>query len=216
MSKALELEGKRFGNLVVQRRVENDKRSRCSRWLCKCDCGKEVIMRGYTLTSGHSKSCGCKNVEATIKRQTKHGLPRDRLYTIWKNMRQRCNNPNSQDYNIYGGRGIKICEEWNDYSVFHKWALNNGYSQDRSIDRINVNSGYSPNNCRWATSLEQGNNTRTNRFIEIDGEVHTVAEWARIKGLRVGVIRCRLHSGWDERRAIMTPLMKNYSTKQGK
>lgn len=129
MSKLIDLTGQRFGRLVVVERADNSADGR-ARWLCKCDCGKEIVTYGSWLRNGDTKSCGCLKLDMFIKRSTKHGGRNSKLYRTWSSMLQRCNNPNDKDYSEYGGRGIKICKEWEtDFSAFQKWALANGYKE---------------------------------------------------------------------------------------
>ena len=128
-------------------------------------------------------------------------------------MMARCYKPDNNRYNIYGARGITVCDEWkNDRTAFYKWAFENGYKENLSIDRIDVNKGYSPDNCRWATVKSQANNRTTNRFITINGETHTMAEWGDIKGISPGTIWNRLHNlGWSEEDAVNKPLRRKGS-----
>lgn len=164
MSKASELSGRRFGRLLVLGRAGSNEKGN-SLWKCRCDCGKETIIVGYSLTGGRSKSCGCLHSEKLSEenRETKrtHGETHTRLYTIWRGMRQRCKNRNGKHYPDYGGRGITVCAEWDEsYEVFRDWAIFNGYRDDLTIDRINNDGDYCPENCRWVTMSVQNANRR--------------------------------------------------------
>ena len=214
MGKFTDLTGERFGRLTVVGRTTNSNTNRV-RYVALCDCGKYVTVHASSLRSGLSRSCGCYKSEQWLKSRTKHGQlsdgHRSKLYRAWNNMKQRCNNPNNPRYADYGGRGIKVCEEWQrDYAKFYDWAIESGYSEELTLDRIDVNGDYTPSNCRWADRVVQANNTRSNRYINIDGEVHTLADWSRIKGVKICTIdrRMRVH-GWSERDAILTPVGAN-------
>lgn len=175
MSKFLDLSGKKFGKLYV---VEIDKNPSNKRikWICLCDCGKITSVASHQLVSGNTKSCGCIRYET--KNQT-HGMRHTRIYEIWCGIKKRCYNKNDKNYPKYGGRGISVCEEWkNDFSIFFSWAISHGYKDNLTIDRINNNGNYEPNNCRWITHAEQQRNRTNNIFIEKDGIKKTLSEWA--------------------------------------
>jgi len=171
-------------------------------YVCKCQCNKTVEVSEYDLISGHVKSCGCihKKYDESQK---------GRLYEIWKNMRRRCSDPLNKRWMNYGGKGIKVCPEWNDYLVFRCWAYSNGYNDNLTIDRIDLNKDYCPSNCRWTDSFTQMNNTTRNKYLVYQGEMMTLANLARKVGLPYKFIQKRLALGWTVEDAISKPKRSN-------
>lgn len=209
MGSPIDLTGEKFGRLTA---IETDKKSIGSGsryWICKCTCGKQISVKTASLTTGKTKSCGCLR-----RKPLKHGEYNTRLYKIWNSMKERCNNSTNPVNKNYGGRGIKVCEEWQNYIPFRDWALSNGYREDLSIDRIDVNGNYEPNNCRWADNFVQANNTRKNVNITWNSETHSLSVWGRIKpnGLDYETLRSRLRQGWDVEKAFTIPKHENPDT----
>lgn len=209
MSKKIDLTGQRFNQLLVIKESGRNKEGKVI-WLCKCDCGNYHKTLGKYLRNGNATSCGCRRkkiLAETTQRQTTHKMINTRLYTIWRGMRQRCNNVNSCSYQNYGGRGISICEEWNDFMKFYKWSINNGYEEHLTIDRIDNNGNYEPNNCRWVTRKKQGNNNRHNHYLTYKGETKTMSEWSDITGIEYRTLRSRINSyHWSIEKALETPI----------
>lgn len=198
-----ELPGKKYGKLTIisaKRRDDNSKKNEIY-VKAKCDCNGNIKeYRYHCLANGHTKSCGCN-----IK--TANGNSIKRLYKIWRNMQDRCYNEKNIRYEHYGKKGIIVCDEWrNSYEVFETWALANGYSDDLSIDRINNDGNYCPENCRWATVVEQANNKSINRYIEINGETKTLAQWCRQYHIKPSLVRIRVDIlKWDIIKALSIP-----------
>lgn len=186
--------GRRFGRLEVIAFDHVDKK--VSFWKCKCDCGKEIVTRRGMLTSGDKISCGCYREEHKHEFGLKHGLTNTPLYTVWGGIVQRCTNPNSSKYYMYGGRGIKLCDEWrNDFLSFYNWAITHGYEKGLTIDRVDTNGDYTPENCRWCDRLTQQNNMRRNHRFTYNGTTHTLAEWSRILHVNAETLRYRIKTG---------------------
>lgn len=205
--------GEKFGRLtVLQRLRQYDGKN--TFYKCLCECGKETIVDGRNLKTGNTKSCGCFQSQRRIEVNITHGGTYTRLYNIWCGMKARCYNPNSEKYKNYGARGIKICEQWvNDFHNFSEWAKVNGFVEKASygqctIDRINVDGDYSPENCRFTTLKEQMNNTTRNRYIEYNGNIKTVSQWSDYSGINQSCLLRRLKLGWSIEKALLTPIRK--------
>jgi hypothetical protein len=209
MARIIDLTGQKFNRLLVVERVKTNK-SKNSKWLCKCECGEYTTVLACHLKSGHTKSCGCAKIEAIKKANTKHGLRNTKLHSVWNSMKQRCLNENNIQYIDYGERGITICEEWkNDFELFYNWSISNGYEEGLSIDRINNDKGYYPDNCRWTNELVQANNTRSNHYLTFGSETKTIAEWGRELNLPAKIISDRItKQGWSIEKALTTPIQK--------
>lgn len=186
--------------------IGNDHRSR---WNCLCHCGKNFVATGTEIKRGRVKSCGC------LQRRI-NGLYRSRLYRIHHCMMSRCYLPKHSSYSRYGGRGISVCEEWHDFMNFYNWAMSNGYDDKLTIDRIDNNGNYEPNNCRWVTRMEQSNNISRNRILEYGGKCMTISEWSRELGIDKNTFYKRIKSGWSVKRAITEPVNSQCSTKMSK
>lgn len=155
---ALDITNQTFGRLTAITKTQNYP----AKWLCKCICGNTKEILQGALRSGVTKSCGCLKIELLNERKIKHGDTGKSLHNVWIAMRQRCSNPNNAAYSLYGGRGIQVCPEWNDYTLFKEWALNNAYEEGLYLDKINNDLGYFPENCRWVTSQTNSRNIRKN------------------------------------------------------
>lgn len=206
MGKLKDLTGQKFGKLTVIERAENQGKYTC--WLCKCECGTLITVRSTNLLTGNTKSCGCYKKDKAIIDHTIHNLSNHRIYKIWENMKSRCYRKTTINYERYGGRGIKVCNEWQQFEPFNDWAIKNGYKEDLTLDRIDVNGNYEPDNCRWLSVKEQNRNTRTNRLITYKGETHCVSEWAEILGINAKLIYDRLRKNWTIEEVLETPLLR--------
>lgn len=210
-----DLSGKKFGMLSVLElsRIYDGR----TYWNCRCDCGKTIEVNAAHLKRGVKTSCGCAtvnrgNFKKGESRKKTHGMSNTRLYRIYKKMYRRCYCPQTKWYENYGGRGITICPEWlgeHGFENFAKWALDNGYANNLSIDRIDNGKGYSPDNCKWSTRKEQANNTRSTIFLTYKGETKPASEWSEITGIRQDTLTYRKRNGWTDEECIETPLSKN-------
>lgn len=205
---SIDLTGRRFGRLIALHPSPKIKRH----WACRCDCGNLSHVRSQHLRDGHTLSCGCLRIAMSALsasvRSTTHGHSRVNQkspeYNSWQAMRKRCMNPNDPAYPRYGGRGIQICQRWNSFECF---LFDMGPRPDGlQIERINNNLGYSPENCKWATPLEQSNNKRNNRNISWNGKTLSLSGWARETGLSREAIKSRINEGWPIDRALSQPV----------
>lgn len=210
--------GMKNNRLTAIKPYKQDKYGRM-KWIFQCDCGNRVIITPDCVFKKNptTKSCGCLNdeVRASGANRRTHGMVDTRLYKIWTAMKRRCNNTHTTDYKQwYGKRGIKVCDDWeNNFLSFYKWAMGNGYSDELSIDRIDPNKGYCPDNCRWATFEEQANNKRNNRYLTYNGVTHTMREWSNILGVKYHILNSRINSyNWTVEEAIETPVGKRRKT----
>ena len=205
-----DLTGQRFGGIVVLERAKDHVTAggaRKVRWKCQCDCGNITYVSSGNLKSGHAISCGCAGSRNTIgRRSTTHGMTHTRLHSIWAGMKRRCYNSHEANYLDYGGRGIKMCPEWKEsFEAFYNWSITHGYSKKLSIDRIDVNGDYSPDNCKWSTEIEQSNNRRNSVFIAYNGKTQTLAEWCREFDVPYYLFHNRLRRGWSVERTFTEP-----------
>lgn len=198
--------GDKFNRLTV---IEMEK----SIVRCRCDCGNEIKIPRKNLFNCNTSSCGCFHRELISEKFSKHKSSNSRLYNIWQHMKTRCQNTNRPDYYYYGGRGISVCDKWKDYKNFEEWALSNGYSEELTIDRIDVNGNYLPENCKWSTRKEQANNRRPkigsiNPVIAAFGQSKTLNEWMEDPAIqyknKYNVIY-RINAGWPVEQALMEP-----------
>lgn len=186
--------GMRFGNLTIIKLEKREKGN--SYWLCKCDCGNNKIVLGRSLFHGNTRSCGCLQKETASEIFSTHKMSNKRIYHTWENMISRCYYTKDMSYRAYGGRGITVCDEWkSSFETFYNWAVSHGYSDTLTIDRINVNGNYEPNNCRWVDMISQANNRRTNRYFMINGENLTISQIARKFNLNPNTLRTKIRNG---------------------
>ena len=192
----IDLSGKRFGHWTVIRYTITKPGG--AYWLCQCDCGKISEVHGGNLKSGKSTNCGCLR-----KKHITHGLSKTRIYNIYIQIKERCYNKNNPAYPRYGGRGIEMCDDWKEsFESFRNWSMSNGYSEELTIDRIDNNGNYCPDNCRWVSYEIQANNTRKNIYVSINGDVKTLSQWCRKTGVLYTTAYQRLRRGIKPEYAI--------------
>lgn len=196
------LTGLKFNKLTVIKLKSKNKNGSYI-WECKCDCGNTIYVTTSQLKSGQTKSCGCLRKE---KHHKTHGLTKHKLYRIYWGMKGRCYDIKNHRYNLYGGRGIAICDEWlNNFLSFYNWSIQNGYKDGLTIDRIDGNNNYTPSNCRWINKKNQNRNLRTNNNITFKGKTKCIGEWCEITGLSRSTLSYRLKAGWNIKRALTEP-----------
>jgi hypothetical protein len=195
MAKHIDLTNKKFGRWLVLKYIGN------SNWLCQCECGTTSKVRTSELKNGNSRSCGCLHKEIVSKTSKKNRVYKkeyNRLRQIFGNMKQRCYDKNSINFKNYGAKGIKICNEWLENPLsFCEWAINNGYTNTLTIDRINVNQNYTPDNCRWVSQKIQQNNRTNNHLIVYKGIIHSMSEWSDILKINYNTLKSRIRYGWS-------------------
>jgi hypothetical protein len=203
MAARLQLIGQTFGRLTVIGNAPNyvsPGGQRHSQWLCRCECGTEKAIRGSELRKGAVQSCGCWNSEVTTRRNTTHGMAkrgqRNRAYEAWAGMLQRCTNPNDKEWRNYGQRGIRVCDAWQAFEAFY--ADMGNPPKGTSLDRVDVNGGYCPENCRWATSAEQARNKRTNVWVEYEGQRMVLEDACEMAGISRATVYSRMKAGRPE------------------
>lgn len=205
MSNFKDLTGQKFALLTVKSRAANSTSGKAY-WNCVCDCGNQTVVSGTNLRSGAVKSCGC----LVRKKKDTHHLSKTRLYRIWKAINNRCEKEKLWAYKYYGAKGIRVCPEWEkDFMSFYKWATSNGYGEDLTIDRIDNNSDYSPENCRWVSRKVQANNRSFCKMIEYNGKVQTLMQWCEELNLNYKRVHSRMYKlGWTFEKAISSPVKR--------
>lgn len=203
--------GQRFDRLLIIN-VDRNKKGKTV-WICKCDCGNITVVPYSRLKSGNTKSCGCLHHDFVVSLKMRHGQAHSRFYNIWSEMKRRCNNPKSESYSRYGGKGIKVCSRWmEDFENFYqdmfleyqKHVLKYGENETQ-IDRIDSKGDYCPDNCRWATIEVQQNNKSSCKYITFNNETHTISQWAIIKGINLQTLVGRLNRNWSIEDALTLP-----------
>lgn len=195
MSKCKDITNQKFGKLTAIHRLHG-KHDKAAYWLCLCECGKFVEAKGINLRSSRVQSCGCLKHKP---RCVTHGRSNSRIYRAWQHMKQRCYNSNYSGYKNWGGRGITICDEWlNDFQAFYDWSMNNGYKENLTIDRIDNNKCYSPDNCSWVDQKTQQNNRRNNICLTYNNKTQTISKWSEELNINKQTIYTRHKKGYTD------------------
>jgi hypothetical protein len=200
--------GQKFGHLTVIAEDSDRSRPYVRRWFCRCECGTVTSVQGSNLPNGHTTSCGCQRSKVTSQRNIKHGFAlKIPEYSVWMGIRARCKNVRGIGYRNYGGRGITICSEWDDFARFYA-DMGARPSPEHSIDRIDNDGPYAPWNCQWATRSEQNSNRRVNHFMTHDGDTLTLKEWSSRTGIHAPTLIQRLKRGWTVAKTLSAPVQK--------
>ena len=207
MARIKDLTNNRYGNLIVLKM--NDERGPHNKVMCtcRCDCGNEIIVMSNSLQQGKVVSCGCK------AKNVSHNMSSTRLYRIWNSMKSRCANPNRKDYHMYGGRGVTFCDEWNDFIPFYEWATSAGYADDLTLERIDVNGNYEPDNCKWITSTEQASNKTTTPYVLYNDNYITLKQLSEEIGINYQTLFGRYKRGERDEKLIR-PIDPKKSTRR--
>lgn len=214
MKTIIDITGNKYGRLTAIK--ESYKTKSDTYWLCKCDCGNYKNVRKCNLTGNVTFSCGCLQKEAVSKVLKTHGKSKTKIYKVWASMNQRCTNESYSEYKCYGGKGISVCNDWKKFENFYKWAIENGYKESCekysiSIDRINTNENYCPENCRFVNYKIQGRNKTNNHLININGNIKPLSEWCEIYNINSSTVRNRIARGWGEIKALTSPVETKYN-----
>lgn len=201
----------KFGRLTAIKPIGAIGSDRSMWWFCECDCGNKINVPAKHLKSGNTSSCGCLAVEKHCCVSV-HGVRYHPLYDVWWLIKDRCENPNRSGYENYGGRGIRMCDEWHDVVTFISWAENNGYQEGLEIDRIDVNGDYEPSNCRFVTHKQNANNRRNNHLLTYNGRTQTLTQWSEELQISKNIISSRLKKGWSIEEVLTLP---KYQHKKG-
>lgn len=217
MPKFIDMTGQKFNWLTVLSRQGVQGKGQVT-WLCRCDCGNETVVRGDSIRNGHTVSCGCQQSARASAVNKTHGMTRSdgkftKVYKTWRGIKTRCTNPNFRLFSYYGGRGIKVCERWQTFDNFLA-DMGEPPTDQHSIDRMDANGNYCPENCRWATDAEQGWNKRSTRFVDIGGILKPMAVWIREYGIGHGTVYKRMAKGMTPEEAITTPVKVKFRATQ--